>query len=544
MSSSSDQFPEIREKGLQTSSSGTSFSWRGLALCSSREARAIIPLSTARQYTILPLSIRYIEGTPELVIATSETSNELELRSALKLITNHYIYCTKVDSSLIEKAIISAYRSEHSVRTLEQFHESKNQNHEPAYSKRISVDLGAELSSDIPKLLQAILTLAFTNNASDIHIESLDQDKTRTSFRMDGILRVQDKITLNGRIFDRVVQHLKVIAGLDITEHFSPQDGMFEFVIGTQKIRVRISIIPNLFGVKLAARLLYHPLLDDLKDRNANSLDLLGLSHTQKEIFTHILHRKGGLVLLSGPTGSGKSTLLYGLISDAAKNKDKNIISMEDPVERNMEEITQIEISSHEKMSYHSVFKSLLRQDPDMIILSEIRDKEALQIAIQASLSGTLVLSTIHASNVIELVLRLFELESSPISLGASLKIISSQRLLRRNCPACSERVVAEDRLYEKLSIIKSKPLKRALGCRLCSHTGTQGRVAVYETCEPTLSLISELSLLYASGLKNVSQKDLETYLVQSNYIPFSYSIKNLLLSGEISPETALSVLF
>jgi type II secretory ATPase GspE/PulE/Tfp pilus assembly ATPase PilB-like protein len=188
-------------------------------------------------------------------------------------------------------------------------------------------------------------------------------------------------------------------------------------------------------------------------------------------------------------------------------------------------------------MSYNKIFKSTLRQDPDMLVLSEIRDSEALQTAIQASLSGTIVIATIHASNVIELILRLFELGASPISLGASLKIGSSQRLLRNNCEYCRTK-------SSEVNIASKNISWESKGCEKCNFTGSTKRIAIYETCEPTLGLISELGKIHKEGFSNNNKEIFETHLKASNFIPFSNSLKELLLNGEISEETASTLYF
>jgi len=517
--------------------------WRSLALCSSPSARNEIPMQLAKELLILPLASHNNNEQKELLLAISDDGNEFDLLSQLKLVTSSKITFSKVEKGVLEKAIISAYKGEELQKTIETSDSLDTNQANISSQKRIKINLGEEASSDIPRLLQGILNLALQKNASDIHLESIGEDKTRLIFRVDGRIKRQENFNLSSQSYDRLIRHIKIISGLDITEHFSPQDGMFEFTIGGQSIRVRISILPNLYGAKLAARLLYHPLLDEISSQNKDPLYSLGLSNHQEQMFTRALKKKGGLILLSGPTGSGKSTLLYGLVAEAAKD-EKNIISIEDPVERNMSSITQIEVSERDKMSYNQIFKSLLRQDPDMIVVSEIRDAEAAQTAIQATLSGSIVLSTIHASNVIELILRLFEFGCSPVSLGSCLKITSSQRLLPRNCPSCLVPVDAPEELKTALIIPENIELFTSKGCHECHGTKIKGRIAVYESCEPSLALISELSLIYKSGMKGASGEDLREYLVQSGYTPFSNAVRQSLLKGELSPETASSLHF
>ncbi len=526
----------------RTKSCGSNDPWRTLALCSSKTARAEIPYEQAMALSILPLSLQKIASDMELLIAVPDSENEFTLSSHLKLLTAKRCIFKKIDNEILKKAILIAYKEDEASRTILELNKPSDKLTEHSFKKRIQIDLGKVLQAEAPKLLQALLTLAYKENASDIHLESTQDEKSRTSFRIDGALQVQEHIQIPQYHFLRLIQHIKVISGLDITEHFAPLDGMFEFSAGNGNIRVRISIIPTVHGIKLAMRLLYHPLLDEVGLKNIRAIDILGLSNIQKQTFLNKIQKKGGLILLSGPTGSGKSTLLYGLITEAAKGNDKNIISIEDPVERTIAGITQIEVDTREKMSYHSIFKSTLRQDPDIIVLSEIREQEALQTALQASLSGTIVISTIHASNVIELILRLFEMGCSPIALGATLKVASSQRLLQRNCPYCRVRIPCP----EELETHFGSPLicSESSGCEKCNFTKIMGRLAAYETCEPSLALISELSRMHSSGVSAISKSDFNTCLHQSNYIPFSNALHHLLTTGEISPSTARTLYF
>jgi type II secretory ATPase GspE/PulE/Tfp pilus assembly ATPase PilB-like protein len=491
---------------------------------------------------VLPLVIHTIAQESELLLAAPQDINEHELISNLKLISTIPCKVKKINKDILRKAILLAYKEDEASSTIQKLNQKTET--DTLFQKRISICLDKSSTSDIPQLLQALLTLAFKHSASDIHMVSLQDNQCCTAFRIDGMLQNQEHIMLPQGVFLRLVQHVKVISGLDTTEHFSPLDGMFEFTALNQSIRVRVSIIPNVHGVKLALRLLYHPLLDEMMLQKAKPLDLLGLLPFQKELFQTKIRKKGGLMLLSGPTGSGKSTLLYALCSEAAEENNKHIVSIEDPVERTMPGVTQIEVGSDVRMSYHSIFKSTLRQDPDMIILSEIRDKEALHTALQASLSGTIVLSTIHASNVIELILRLFEMGCSPISLGASLKIASSQRLLGRNCPSCRTHTDCPKEFYPLFGEMRPEKITRSTGCSCCNFSGISGRVAVYETCEPSITLISELSRIHTSGFTPTGDNNFGRLLSQSAYVPFSHTIRKLLLEGEISPEAASTLYF
>ncbi|HMO18871.1 MAG TPA: ATPase, T2SS/T4P/T4SS family [Oligoflexia bacterium] len=534
---------------LPAKSPGTNINWRSLALCSTEKARNEIPLKIAKDLLILPLSINESFGYTELVIAISDESDEQELLSHLKLVSTLKCTLYQVPKDHLNRAIVSAYKTNELGTTLQNsISGSSNENTSKKETatisnKRYKLDLSEDKDSDIPKILQGIMNLAFQKNASDIHIESIEDNLGRISLRIDGIIIPQTDLNLGSGITEKLSRHIKVLCGLDITEHRKPQDGMFECLFASNKIRIRVSILPSLFGQKIAARLLYHPLLDEIENSGLNLLTSLGLLPEQERIFKNSLKKKGGIILLSGPTGSGKSSLLYALVNELCI-KAKNIISIEDPVERSMSQITQVEVPDADYQTYKTIFKSILRQDPDGVVISEIRDSEAAHIAIEAALSGTLVISTIHASNCIDLLLRLFELKCSPVALGSCLKIISSQRLFPKNCPDCRLVSNIPEDITDKLKFSEKMLFYQSAGCNSCNLTGIRGRVAAYETCEPSVQLISELSRIYNDGLSNKSGRILNDALNQASYIPFSYSIRNLLLSGDLSIDNAQSVYF
>ncbi len=517
-------------------------SWRALAQSSTAKAREIIPYHFAISEKILPVAIRKNSHQTEILLAAQSGINQIEVTSKLKLITNLVVKVIECSEPSIEKAIRSAYfKNLEEIAPPKFVHDLKNKSNLNVRN----IDLNEAHNSktkEIPKLLNNILNSAYANQASDVHIESKKNFRAYISLRTSGKLTTLENYILNSIQFESLIRYIKVICNLDITEHQKPLEGMFEVKLHESDIRIRVSIIPSIYGTKIALRILHHYLLDELEKSPENYLSELGLSNEQEQIFSQKLNAKNGLVLVSGPTGSGKSTLLYSLINQIVP-ADWNILSLEDPVEREIPHITQIEVKSENQDSFYTALKSLLRQDPDMIMISEIRDSKVLETAIQAALSGILVASTIHASKTLELILRMFELGSTPVTLGSVLKLTSSQRLIPTNCPTCLELIFDDNITRDLLSIPRDFPLAKSSGCTQCNFTKSAGQIAVYETCIPNLALVSEIYQAFKDGMNAEIMYSIQNQFNKTHFSPFQKSIRNLLISKQIPPETAMQFL-
>lgn len=515
--------------------------WHSLALCSSENAISIIPLKFAKAHNILPISVLKTNPEETLIIGRSVNSNEIEIRESLKLITDKNIILREIPEHDLSKAISFAYQK---FRLNSQVSSLKINEELQTTKKRKFISLEEENNSLAPTLLQNILLDAISKKASDIHLDNSSENYANINFRIDGELCEQHKYQMSNTSYKKLLRHILVLCELDITKVDHPQEGMFEMQLDSITIRLRISCLPTVNGNKLAIRLLYHPMLDEHSNSEQNLLETLNIPPRYQTLYRSLIHKKGGLILLSGPTGSGKSTLLYSLIQIALKNKSRNVMTIEDPVERKVIGATQIEINERNSLSYDNILKKLLRQDPDVVVLSEIRDSETALTALESSLSGILILSTIHATNVPELILRLLELSCPPLTIASTIKLISSQRLLRKLCRYCKTPHNRESLTKEKLRINAGTPLYISPGCNKCYNTGVSGRIAVYEFCEPTYDLISTLSTLFKDGLNSSNNQDLETALRNSRYLSFANSLRNLLIEGIISEDEAESILF
>ena len=343
------------------------------------------------------------------------------------------------------------------------------------------IDLAAMVSaadvSDAPvvKLLQSLFDDAIQIGASDIHIEP-DETLVRIRQRVDGVL--QEQIVDETNIAAALVSRLKLIANLDISEKRLPQDGRFSIKVGSHNVDVRISTMPIQHGESVVMRL-----LDQTK--GSYDLDSLGMPEHIVKSFTHATTRPHGMVLVTGPTGSGKTTTLYAGLKLLNKPGVK-IITAEDPIEYRLPRINQVQINSDIGLTFANVLRSSLRQDPDVLLVGEIRDEETAEIAIRASMTGHLVLSTLHTNNAIGTVNRLIDMNVRSYLLAAALNAIVAQRLVRRICQSCGRNIDLSSELLEFVKKIGGDHAVKAsymegMGCAHCNSTQYQGRIGVYE---------------------------------------------------------------
>ena len=335
-----------------------------------------------------------------------------------------------------------------------------------------------ELTEEAPiiRLLNAVLMEAVKENASDIHIEPYEKG-IDVRFRVDGIL---NKVLAPPKIIhDALISRLKILAGLDIAEKRLPQDGRIKLLIGGKDIDIRVSIIPTAMGERAVLRLL---------DRKAGvlSLEMIGLSDSILAKFKQNLTRPNGIILVTGPTGSGKTTTLYSSLLKL-NTEERNIITVEDPVEYQLTGIGQMQVNPKIGLTFASGLRSILRQDPDIMMVGEIRDLETAEIAVHASLTGHLVLSTLHTNDAPGAIARLIDMGIEPFLVASSLICIVAQRLVRVICPHCREPHEPSDQELIYLNVdYPPKRIYRAKGCDKCMGKGYLGRTAIYELLEIT----------------------------------------------------------
>ena len=295
--------------------------------------------------------------------------------------------------------------------------------------------------------------------------------------------------TLPKIILPKLISRIKVMSHMDITDTRTPQDGRIKTVIEGRPIDLRISTLPTIRGEKAVMRVL------DLS-RDTKGLDRLGLNDSDRAVFEKLIHRPNGIVLVSGPTGSGKTTTLYASL-DQLNADDVNIITVEDPVEIELEGINQVNVNPEINFTFANALRSILRQDPNIIMVGEIRDAETAEIAVKASLTGHLVLSTIHTNSSVKTITRLIDMGIDSFLVASSLSGVVAQRLVRKVCPHCSieaKPTKSELEVFEKNNVPVKPKIKRAVGCELCNNKGYKGRHAIFELLDVNESIVRLVS--------------------------------------------------
>ncbi|WP_370452614.1 GspE/PulE family protein [Lysinibacillus sp. SGAir0095] len=326
--------------------------------------------------------------------------------------------------------------------------------------------------SPIVRLVNQIIANGVAQRASDIHFDPQETD-FRVRYRVDGQLRTER--SLPKHMQNMLSARVKIMGGLNITENRIPQDGRIKTTVNFKPIDIRLSTLPTIFGEKIVMRIL------DLSNA-ATDVDKLGLNSKNEQLFRKMIARPNGIVLITGPTGSGKSTTLYAALSHLNK-EGVNIITVEDPVEYQLEGVNQIQVKEEVGLTFAAGLRSILRQDPDIVMIGEIRDLETAEIATRASLTGHLVLSTLHTNSAVESISRLHDMGIEPFLVSSSLVGVVAQRLVRRVCRDCGKTVPANEREKEIFAEVGMtvKTVNRGRGCPACNHTGYRGRIAIHE---------------------------------------------------------------
>lgn len=339
--------------------------------------------------------------------------------------------------------------------------------HEAAQEEEISSD-----DSPVVRLVNQLMSNAVAMKASDIHIDP-HETKVLIRYRIDGILRTER--VLPKHMQSLLTARIKIMANLDITEHRVPQDGRIKVNLDFHPIDLRVSTLPTVFGEKIVLRIL------DLSS-SLNDVTKLGFNKLNLKRFIDMIEKPTGIVLITGPTGSGKSSTLYAALN-RLNSEEVNIITVEDPVEYQLEGVNQIQVNANVGMTFAKGLRSILRQDPNIIMVGEIRDKETVEVAIRASLTGHLVLSTIHTNDSLGTVTRLLDMGVEPFLVASSLSGIVAQRLVRRVCRDCAEEQAPSKRELEIFAKrgIKIERIVRGRGCSSCNMTGYKGRLAIHE---------------------------------------------------------------
>lgn len=335
-------------------------------------------------------------------------------------------------------------------------------------------------NAPIVKIVRTMLEQAIRQGASDIHIEPLERN-LRIRYRIDGALR--EVMDYNTTLLPAMVARVKIMSGLDISEKRKPQDGRLTLQVDNREYDVRVSVLPTVFGEKTVMRL-------TAKDGLSREKKYLGLTPEDEERLDRILKNPHGIILVTGPTGSGKSTTCYTVLSELNR-EEVNIITVEDPVEANVDGVNQVQVNVKADLTFANALRSILRQDPDIIMIGEIRDGETAGIAVKASITGHLVISTLHTNSTAASITRLIDMGVEPYLIGDSVVGIIAQRLVRKLCPKCRKAREATDQEKKLLMVPASMPqtVYEPVGCEDCGGIGYRGRTAIYEIMPVTAKL-------------------------------------------------------
>jgi type II secretory ATPase GspE/PulE/Tfp pilus assembly ATPase PilB-like protein/RNA polymerase subunit RPABC4/transcription elongation factor Spt4 len=365
---------------------------------------------------------------------------------------------------------------------------------------------------------------AILSRASDVHIEPTLHD-VQVRMRVDGVLR--DYTRAPKWLHGPVVSRLKILAKLDIAERRMPQDGRVNVRLQGRSIDLRVSTLPTHFGEKMVLRV--------LGSGSAPRIDGLGLSPDQQRILEAALQQPQGMILVTGPTGSGKTTTLYALLASHL-NAEVNIVTVEDPIEYQMPRISQVQINPKAGLTFASALRSILRQDPDVILVGEMRDKETAEIAFQAAMTGHLVLSTLHTNSAIGAIGRMFDLDVDPSIMATSLTLVVAQRLVRRLCLECREQYTPEAAVLARAGLVSDDgPIYRGRGCTACGGTGYSGRVGVYEVFRPTNTIRKLIN-------DRASEAELRSASRQMGMVQLREDALDKVRTGMTSPDEVLRV--
>lgn len=435
------------------------------------DATKLISEKLAKRTNSIPLKM----FNDKILVAMSEPLNifdieDIEMESGKKA---EVVLATK---SQIENAIEKYMGRRSAEKAVEDFNKESLANED---SDLINEESDSSVcNSPVVRLINSLIRQALKMGSSDIHIEPLE-DNIRVRVRVDGDL--QEILTPSKHTQSAIVTRVKIMAGMNIAEKRLPQDGRIEIKMDNSVVDLRISVLPTVYGEKIVMRLLDR--MNFLKTKAE-----LGFTAGNMEVFNTVLESPNGVILVTGPTGSGKTTTLYAALNELNK-MNKNIITVEDPVEYKIEGINQVQVNTKSGLIFSTGLRSILRQDPDIIMIGEIRDEETAEIAVRAAITGHLVISTLHTNDASSTITRLQDMGIKPFLISASVRGIVAQRLVKRICSNCKKEYKASDIEKTLLGVVGNLKLYNGKGCPKCYYTGYSGRIAIHEILKVDKSL-------------------------------------------------------
>ena len=443
----------------------------------------MVPESMVTKYQAIPIEVD--PDNPNILKVAMADPMDIMAMDDIGLVTNLQVEPMLASEEGIKNAIDKYYGSAQAMEAAEAYRQEQQSalggDDEDGSNDEID-------NSPIVLLVKQIIEGGVRQRASDIHIEALE-NSVRVRYRIDGALKQVMSYDLS--ILAGITARIKIIGGMDIAEKRKPQDGRITIMVDRREFDVRVSILPTVFGEKTVMRL-------TSKDGLTKPKSALGFDAEQEKVFDNILSNPHGIILVTGPTGSGKSTTLYTSLSEL-NTEDVNIITVEDPVEANINGINQVQVNNKADMTFAAALRSILRQDPDIIMIGEIRDGETAGIAVQAAITGHLVVSTLHTNSAASTITRLIDMGIESYIAGDAVVGVIAQRLVRRLCTTCKQPRLVEDEERVQLGVPADEEdviIYEPQGCPLCNDTGYSGRIGVYEM----MPVSRELQAVIASG--------------------------------------------
>lgn len=482
------------------------------------EVPKLINENLARRHTLIPIK----KERNKLTVAMTDPLN-IFARDDVNIATGLDIEPVIASRKDILNAIDQYYGKQRAEKAIEEF---KRQFDITSMNDLLEENQNETNNAPVVKLINTIISQAVKMKASDIHIEP-SEHKIRIRYRVDGEL--QEVMNPEKSALSAIITRIKIMGKMDIAEKRLPQDGRVEIMIEDKEIDLRISTIPTVFGEKVVLRLL---------DRSnfLASKTQLGFSQHNLELLDKLIKSPNGMILVTGPTGSGKSTTLYAILKEL-NMPDTNIITIEDPVEYRLEGINQVQVNNKAGMTFASGLRSILRQDPDVIMIGEIRDSETAEIAVRASITGHLVLSTVHTNDAPSTVTRLVDMGIEPYLVSASVVGVIAQRLVRKICANCKQPYSMTESESKLLHVSKDTKIYKGAGCNVCGGTGYKGRTAIHEVL-----LVNKDIRTLIDQRAGIDQ--IRTASAMSGTISLQESCRQLVLAGDTTTEEMIRVTY
>ncbi len=496
------------------------------------ELAQALPKNIARQYQVVPVRV----DKEELYLAMSDPMNFYAIEEVRKAVRKRVVPMIASRAG-VEHAIQVLYSNEGAAKAIEEMKREVAANGgavDPGYSTDstfVTTQIGDDAVNSAPtiRLVNSMIDRAVMERASDIHLEPRE-DEMRVRMRIDGLMH--DILTVPRTLQSAVISRIKIMGGMDIAEHRTPQDGRFHVRAKEKDLDLRVSTLPTVYGEKIVLRLL---------DRSGGQVtkETVGLRGRDLERYERLLKYRNGVILLVGPTGSGKTTTMYAMINQL-NTPDVNLVTLEDPVEYNVAGVNQVQINEKTGMSFANGLRAILRQDPDIIAVGEIRDGETAEIAMRAAITGHVVLTTIHTNDSVGSIDRLRDIGVEPYIIASALRGVISQRLVRKICPHCREAYRPDESELAALNIRDDMDLRfyRGAGCSSCFNTGYRERTAIFEILmmNPTVR-----NMIYKKEDRETLEAELRK--PESGFISLHDNAVRLVLEGVTTVEEVLRVI-